>query len=136
MDNIKDRVIIIREQDELVASCCVPFDGEFVREFAKVDLFPETTAIIRTTGEFYQRLKEEYGDSIDVDVVDPRNQGYLFPRLIKDVFRYRVSIGQGLKTIFALRSPAVVCNGRLIMSGNKQLSVQVFDKVKQIIKVA
>lgn len=108
MDNIiRDSVIIVREQDELV---------------------------IRTTGELYQRFKKEYGDSIDVDVVDPINQGYLFPRLIKDVFRYKISLRQGLRTIFALRSPAVVCNGRLIMSGNKQLSAQVFDKAVQIIK--
>lgn len=136
MDNIvKDSVIIIREQDELVAACCVPFDGEFVREVGKVDLFMDTSQIIHTTGELYQKLKKEYGDSINVDVVDPRNQAYLFPRLIKDIFRYRLSVRQGLKTIFALRSPAVVCNGRLIMSGNKQLSVQVFDKIKQIIKV-
>lgn len=136
MDRIKDSVIIVREQDELIAACCVPLDGEFVREVGKVDLFEETTAIIRTTGELYQRLKEEYGDSIDIDVVDPRNQGYLFPRLIKDVFRYKVPLVQGLKTIFALRSPAVVCNGRLLMSGNRELSLKVIDKVRRVIKDA
>lgn len=136
MNNIiKDSVIIVREQDELVAACCVPFDGEFVREVGKVDLFMDTSQIIHTTGELYQRLKKEYGDSINVDVVDPRNQVYLFPRLIMDILRYRLSVRQGLKTIFALRSPAIVCNGRLIMSGNKKLSVQVFDKVKEMIKV-
>lgn len=109
MDNIiRDSVIIVRDQDEFVA---------------------------RITGELYQRLKEAYGDLIDVDVVDPINQGYLFPRLVKDILRYRLSLRQGLNTIFTLRSPAVVCNGRLIMSGNKQLSAQVYDKVEQIINV-
>ena len=132
--NKNNKVIIVREQDELVASCCVPFDGEFIREIGKVDLFPKTTEIIRTTGGFYQKLKEEYGNSIDVDVVDPRNQGYLIPRLINDVIRYRVSLGQGLKTIFTLRPPAIVCNGILIMSGNRELSLEVLDKVKQIIE--
>lgn len=135
MDKIKDSVIIVREQDELVTACCIPFDGEFVREVGKVDLFMETSQIIRTTGELYQTLKNEYGDSIDMDIVDPRNQGYLFPRLLKDIFRYRVSFRQGLRTIFALRSPAIICNGQLIMSGKKQLSIQVLDRVRQIIQV-
>ena len=131
----KDRVIIVREQDELVAACCVPFEGEFIREIGKVDLFINNTQAIQTTGELYNRLKQEYGDSIDIDVVDPRNPGYLFPRLIKDIIRYKVSSIQALKTIFALRSPAVVLNGKLLMSGHKQLSTKVLEQIKSMISI-
>ncbi len=130
---IKDRIIIVRESDELVAACCVPFEGEFIREISKTELFLTTNEVTNTTAELYQKIKKEFGDTVDMDVVDPRNQGYLFPRLIKDMIRYRVSFWQALKTIFALKSPAVVCNGRLIMSGNKQLSYQAFEKIKDMI---
>ncbi|OEF99600.1 hypothetical protein BHF71_08230 [Vulcanibacillus modesticaldus] len=130
----KDSIIIVREQDELIAACCVPFEGEFVREVGKENLFSNQNDIIQSTGELYQRLKGQYGDLINLDVVDPRNHAYLFPRLVKDIFKYRVSLWQALKTIFALRSPAVVCNGRLISSGQKQLSSKVIDEINEIIQ--
>jgi len=126
----KGRVIIVREQDELVAACCVPLDGEFVQEVGKTELFFHTKQIIKSTGELYQKLKDEYGDAIDMDIVDPRNQGYLFPRLLKDVFRYKVPLWQALKTIFALRSPAV------IMSGEKEMSGQIIDQVRELLKAS
>ena len=127
----RDRVIIVREQDEIVAACCVPFDGGFVKEVGQLDLFLSTTEVIQSTGELYQKLKREYGDTVDIDIVDPRNQGYLFPRLIKDSFRYKVPVFEAFKTIFALRVPAIVYNGKLISSGKKQFSSKTYQHIKQ-----
>jgi len=127
---IKDSVIIVRESDELVASCCVPFDGEFIQEVGKIDLFLTTSEVIKSTGELYKKLETEYGKTINMDVVDPRNPMYLFPRLIKDIMKYKVSPWQAFKTIFALKSPAVVCNGKLVVNGNDQISDRTFDQIK------
>ena len=127
----RDRVIIVREQDEIVAACCVPFEGGFVKELGKLDLFLSTTEMIQSTGELYQRLKNDYGHAVDIDIVDPRNQGYLFPRLIKDIIHFKVPMIQALKTIFALKVPAIIYNGRLISSGKKQFSSKTYQYLKQ-----
>lgn len=131
---VKDRIIIVREQDELVAACCVPFDGAFVREVGKIDLFIATSHTIETTGELYKNLLKEYGDKIQIDMIDPRNHSYLFPRLIKDIFSFKVSPREALKTIFTVRSPSVICNGKIVISGEKQLGMKTLEKLNEIIE--
>ncbi|GBF10969.1 hypothetical protein [Tepidibacillus sp. HK-1] len=130
---VKPSVIIVREQDELVAACCVPFDGEFLQQIGKMDLYLKERAVIHNTGELYQQLSKEFGENLSLDIVDPRNKGYLFPRIIKDVVRYKLSPWQAIKTIFTLRVPAVILNGQLLASGKGKISTETFELIKRSI---
>ncbi|MFV9510855.1 hypothetical protein [Tepidibacillus sp. LV47] len=131
---MKPSIIIVREQDEIVAACCVPFEGDFLQELGKASLYFEERKIIQSTGDLYQFLHREYGDCIDLDVVDPRNYSYLFPRLVKDIFRYKVPFRQAMKTLFALKAPAVIFNGQLLLSGKKQIKTENMQDLMKKIK--
>jgi len=56
---------------------------------------------------------------LSVNAVDPRNQLYLVPKLLADVFRYRPPLLEALRTLFMVFAvPAVIANGRVVYSGD------------------
>lgn len=130
----KNSVLIIREQDEIVTACCIPFDGQFIQELGKEDLYIGLSETINSTGKLYKQLVEEFGDSINIDIVDSRNYAYIIPRIIKDAIRYRVPIVQASE-LLALKIPAIICNGRLIANGKDQLNNDLYAKITEIIGV-
>jgi hypothetical protein len=74
--------------------------------------------VMNRVGELYKALRRQYGESLEIDVVDPRNQIYLIPALIKDYVRYHPPLRVFLKTLFLSISPAsVIVNGRAIHVG-------------------
>ncbi len=86
-------------------------------------------------GELYLALRREYGDKVEIDVVDPRNQLYLIPTLIRDYRRYRPALGAFLKTLFFGISPAsVIVNGRAIHVGDLPPPNVLVKEVGQLLK--
>jgi len=63
-----------------------------------------------------RRLRERFGDAIELQVVDPRNAFLVF-LLLRDFWAFRVGIVESLKTIGGIPIQAVVVNGRLIARG-------------------
>jgi len=61
-------------------------------------------------------LREKFGDSIELQVVDPRNPALIF-LLLRDFWAFRVGFIEALKTIGLLPVQAVVVNGRLLSRG-------------------
>jgi hypothetical protein len=58
-------------------------------------------------------IREGYTEEVELEVVDPRNHIYLIPRLVRDIFRYRVPVSEGLRTLFSFSIPSIVINGKL-----------------------
>ena len=62
--------------------------------------------------------RRKFGDQVQIDVVDPRNEIYLIPVLVGDYRRYHPPLGVFLKTLFFGISPAsVIVNGRAMHVG-------------------
>ncbi len=61
-------------------------------------------------------LREKFGDTIELQVVDPRNPALLF-LLLRDFWAFRVGLVEALKTAARLPVQAVVLNGRLVSRG-------------------
>ncbi len=61
-------------------------------------------------------LRERFGDTIELQVVDPRNAFLMF-LLLRDCWVFRVGFLETLKTIGRLPVQAVVVNGRLVSRG-------------------
>ncbi|MDI6879058.1 MAG: hypothetical protein QMC95_04535 [Desulfitobacteriaceae bacterium] len=130
----KHNVIIVREQDEMVAACCVPLEGQFIRELGKGDPFSFQHLEIKTAGDLYRKLIEEFPDQVEVIMVDPRNPLYLIPKLTKETFNNKISFFQALKTIFLYRTPAVIYDGELLSSGQKEFDQSLLDTIRKRIE--
>jgi hypothetical protein len=114
----KPSIILIRETEEQVAGsgCCGKFEGDFAR-FAGKWIFPERRQIKESMGAVTRWLKEEFGNAIELTIVDPRNQLYLFPKIVRDVWRFRPSLAAALRSVcLAFSFPAVLVNGAVKFS--------------------
>ncbi|MDZ7290729.1 MAG: hypothetical protein ONB44_18505 [candidate division KSB1 bacterium] len=133
----KPSVILIRETEEQVASsgCCGKFEGDFAR-CAGEWVFPERRRIKEGMGEVARWLQEEFGDAIELTVVDPRNQLYLFYKIFRDLWSYRPSFGAALRSaamIFAF--PAVLVNGVVKFSRHIPRREQIMQAVWATISI-
>jgi hypothetical protein len=107
-------VVFIREIDQQMtgSNCCGKLEGENACQGGEY-VFPERREVMEKIGPLYRMIKQNYKDEVELEMVDPRNQVYLIPRLVKDIFRYRVPLSEGLKTLFSFSIPSIVINGRL-----------------------
>lgn len=117
-------VVLIRERDEmlLVSSCCPRLGGDFTRFRSKQKgveyIFAERRKTMQEMGAIYMAIKERFGETVEVLTMDPRNGFPLFWHLGKDVFSYRPPLKKALRVLtVSFVFPAVVANGRLIVSG-------------------
>jgi hypothetical protein len=111
-------VILVRETEEQVAGsgCCGKFEGDFARCGGEW-VFPERRRIKEGMGAVARWLNEEFGDAIELTIVDPRNQLYLFPKIVRDVWHFRPSFGKAFRSVgMAFAFPAVLINGATIFS--------------------
>ncbi|MFQ5903748.1 MAG: hypothetical protein ACE5JO_08660 [Candidatus Binatia bacterium] len=86
-------------------------------------------------GELYLALRREFGDKVQIDVVDPRNEVYLIPVLLGDYRRYHPPLGLFLKTLFLGISPSsVIVNGRAMHIGELPSPDVLVNEVGQLLK--
>jgi len=71
---------------------------------------------METMAPLSRTLRERFGDSIELQVLDPRNPALMFI-LLRDFWAFRVGFVEALKTTAKLPIQAVVVNGRLISRG-------------------
>lgn len=92
---------------------------------------------MKSVGELYLALRREFGDKVQIDVVDPRNEIYLIPVLIGDYRRYRPPLGIFLKTLFFGISPAsVIVNGRATHVGELPAPDVLLEEVGSLVEAA
>jgi hypothetical protein len=114
-------VILIREYAEQLTGggCC----GALSEDDPSVEgrgIFDHLKQQQRDLGILHRTVRQFFPpvgglEQVAVVTVDPRNQLYLWPKLLCDVLRYRPGWRAGLRTALQLFSlPAVVVNGRVI----------------------
>lgn len=119
-------LLICERAEQLTGSgCCGKLEGDDVR---CGELFSATRSDQEACGILYRTVRRLFRDAVEeqriiLDTVDPRNQLYLVPRLVSDVWRYRPGWRAGLQAIFQLFSiPAVIVNGRVLGGRNVPFS--------------
>ncbi len=114
-------IILIRETAEQMSGsgCCgrVAGDPDLTGSgdaFREVRRQQEAFGILhRAVVEFFSEQQQR--GELTIVTVDPRNQPYLIPKLVKDVWRYRPGWGKGLcSTLQFFSLPAVIVNGRIL----------------------
>jgi hypothetical protein len=111
---MKPSIILVREWQQQMSSsgCCGRLEGDLL-ELGKERIFPRRRQIMEDMGPLYRTIRNHYGDSVELLVIDPRNQVVLFFCLARDFFRYRVGFPQALRTLRGLSIVTVIVNGRL-----------------------
>ena len=124
---------MIREAAEQItgSGCCGKLEGDNSR-FRGDWVFAESRQVEEKTGEVARWLWEEFGDAIELTIVDPRNQLYLFPKIVRDVLCFRPQFGAALRSVcMAFSCPAILINGTVKFSRRipeRQEVVQAVDE--------
>ncbi len=121
-------LLLIRENAEQLtgSGCCGKLDDDDPTLRGR-DLFAEVKKHQRDLGLLHRAIREffppvEGREQVVVEIVDPRNQLYLAPKLFRDVVRYRPGWRAGLRTVLqAFSLPAVVLNGRVLSQRDRTL---------------
>ncbi len=112
---MKHSILFIRNTDEQMTGgdCCGRvMRGGSIRGFEGEA--PEIREKMEAIGDLYCKAKDIVGENASLVQVDPRNLGYLIPRLWGDVWRFRPPLKEALRTLFLTFSPpAVVIDGRI-----------------------
>ncbi|MBM4185114.1 MAG: hypothetical protein FJ207_13010 [Gemmatimonadetes bacterium] len=111
-------VIFVREMEQQLtgSGCCGRLEGDFLG-CAGERVFPERRAGMEAMGPLYRALHARYGDTIDLEVIDPRNAIALGLLLLRDFRRFRVGFGEAWRTLTRLPVQALVLDGRLVARG-------------------
>jgi len=110
-------VILIREWEAQVSGsgCCGRLEGDFL-QCESQPVAAERRAVMERMGPLYTSLRQRFGDTAVIDVVDPRNVTLLF-MLLRDFFAFRVGFLEALRTLARIPIQAVVVNGRIVARG-------------------
>jgi len=116
LSGIKTQVILVRENAETLtcSDCAGSLEGIDAFGSHGIPDYAPIKKVMTQMGELYMALRHKFGDQVEIDVVDPRNEIYLIPRLIRDYRRHKTSFRTFLKTLFFGISPGkVIINGRV-----------------------
>ncbi len=111
-------VILVGELPEQLtgSGCCGKLVGD--NTHFEGGVFAERAAVQARLGELHTALEDAVGERAEILLVDPRNQVYLVPRLVRDALRYRPGPGAALRAIgMVFGLPAVIINGAVVASG-------------------
>lgn len=108
-------LILVREWEQQMSSsgCCGRLEGDLL-QWGGERCFPERREHMERAGELYRRVRERYGDAVEIHIVDPRNLVSLLPVLFREFRRHRVPLADALRTLFGFGVNAVVLDGRLV----------------------
>jgi hypothetical protein len=117
-------LIFIRETAEQLtgSGCCGKVEGDAADSDTTAD-YSATRADQQSQAALISFIRDRFdtegAQAPDITIVDPRNQLYLGPKLIREVFRHRPRCLSGLRTLLqCFAVPAIILNGRVIASGN------------------
>jgi hypothetical protein len=109
-------LILVREIDEQMSGsgCCGRIEGTIAAWDPSGRVFPERREKMTAVGTIYRAVREEFGDRVEITVVDPRNQVSLVPLLVRDAFRYRVPLRAVLRSLTSASLSTGILDGRLL----------------------
>ena len=135
----KPRVILIRENAETLtcSNCAGTLEGIDAFGTCQVPDYEPIRALMMQMGQLYQALRREFGNRIEIEIVDPRNALYLLPVLMVDYRRFHPPLGSFLKTLFFGVGPAsIIVNATAVYTGTLPSPQQLVNKVGQLVNAS
>lgn len=113
------RVVLVREWDAQMSSsgCCGRLGG-VNHELGEECTYAHVRADMETMGALYMALRDMLPDSVEISVVDPRNQIWLVPAIWRDARRRGMTPGQAWRQVRrGVSQGAVIVDGCTVSSG-------------------
>lgn len=104
MPGKKLSIIVIRDRKVVMSGCC----GGEIKDGAVNNY---------DIAALYLDLKNNFGNTASIDMVETTNIIYLVPRIIKDALKYDVKVANALKALFTHKVPSIIINGKLAYNG-------------------
>lgn len=129
-------MILIRENPETLtcSSCAGTLEGIDAFGSREIPDYQPVRSIMNRFGEVYRALRIHFGTRLNIEVVDPRNEFYLIPVLIRDYRKYRPPVKSFLRTLLFGISPAsVIVNGRILHVGELPTPEVLIREIEEIL---
>ncbi|MFQ5865242.1 MAG: hypothetical protein ACE5IW_08460, partial [bacterium] len=136
MSITKPSIILIRETDAQItgSGCCGKLEGDNAK-FRDDYVFAETRKIKEDMGEIVQALYQNFGEAVEITVVDPRNQLYLYPKIIKDIWKFRPSTKSTIKGMLMMISvPSIIINGEVCYSTRIPNAKEIVETIANLLR--
>jgi hypothetical protein len=89
-----------------------------VLTFGGNDLFIESRQIMNQMGEIYRHLANKFGDSIELEIIDPRNSISFFALLLREKRVRKISWRSFIHTVlYGQSKQSIIINGQLFSKG-------------------
>lgn len=134
-DVSRPRVLLVREWDSQHSGsgCCGRLGGEAC-DVGDASTYAHTRHQMEEMGEIYRALRQEFGDRIDVTVVDPRNTIWIVPSIYRDARRAGASRRQAAHAVRrGVSYAAVVVDGRVVSDGHVPTPATVVAAVRDVL---
>lgn len=123
----KPSVIIVREWEQQLtgSGCCGKIEGDFLG-CGDDAVFAERRRGMERMGPVYRAIRERFRDTVELQVVDPRNPSLIF-LLMRDFWVYRTGLRTAISTLARLPKQGVIVNGRLVDRSEEPDPARVLD---------
>ncbi|UFJ40247.1 hypothetical protein LOK74_19760 [Brevibacillus humidisoli] len=134
----KVHVLFVREAEQQMSNsgCCGRLSGDLINlsEVTGERLFRERRQIMEEMGLLYRRLDEQFGEQVELDVIDPRNIILFVVVLWRQWRRKKVPLSQMLMHFSrGFHTKAIFVNGELVAAGEIPRYDLIADKVLQML---
>lgn len=124
-------LILVREVDQQMSGsgCCGRIEGDAALWGDQGCVFPERRERMTRVGEIYRAVRERFGDSIAITMVDPRNFVSFIPLVVRDAFRYHVPLLDALQAVLSTSLSTGVLDGQILFRGELPTPGAVVDLI-------
>lgn len=124
-------LILVRELDQQMSSsgCCGRIEGDAAFWSSDGCVFPERRVMMNRFGEIYRAVRQTFGDSVEITVIDPRNLIAFFPLVIRDAIRFQVPLGTALRAATSTSIATAILDGQLLFARKAPSPAEVVDLI-------
>jgi hypothetical protein len=135
-ENLKNHsiIFILESEGQLTGSdCCGKLEGDWRLEQGQ-SIFNQQRKVITDVAPLFLVIREKYQDKFDISQVDPRNQLFLFPKIVSLILHFKHFSLASLRGLFMIyRLPAIIINGEVKYSGQLPTEAELIAHLDRIL---
>lgn len=127
--NTRHSLIFIRESEgQLTGSnCCGKLEGDWRFENGQ-PVFEKQRRVLTELAPLFLAVRKAFHDRIEILQVDPRNQFFLIPKIISQIWRHKRFTAASFRGLFMIyRLPAIILDGEVLFSGRIPTESELFS---------
>ncbi|MEX2581960.1 MAG: hypothetical protein WD766_01725 [Gemmatimonadota bacterium] len=130
-------LILVREIDQQMSGsgCCGRIEGDAAAWGSGGCVFPERREKMTRVGEVYRAVREEFGDRVEITIVDPRNFISFLPLVVRDAVRFHVPLGTALRAMASTSLSTGVFDGQILFERTLPTPPEVVELITKRLEI-